>query len=74
MRRLLFIISILSSIFGFTYVLSIEDEFFYVYHKDGSYDGFMRCEIDSIVLSHYDVDSLYHDKLQTQVFYTKDNV
>ena len=74
MRRLLFIISILSSIFGFTYALSIEDEFFYVYHRDGSYDGFMRCEIDSIVLSHYDVDSLYHEKLQTQVFYTKDKV
>lgn len=74
MKRLLFIISILSSIFGFTYALSIEDEFFYVYHKDGSYDGFMRCEIDSIVLSHYDVDSLYHEKLQTQIFYTKDKV
>lgn len=74
MRRLLFIISILSSIVGFTYALSVEDEFFYVYHKDGSYDGFIRSEIDSIVLSHYDVDSLYHDKLQTQVFYTKDKV
>lgn len=74
MRRLLFIISILSSIVGFTYALSIEDEFFYVYHKDGSYDRFLRCGIDSIVLSHYDQDLIYHDKLQTQEFYTQDKV
>lgn len=74
MKRIIFIISILSSIFCLANAFSIEDEFFYVHHKDGSYDRFLRCGIDSIVLSHYDLDSIYHEKLQTQVFYTNDRV
>lgn len=74
MRRLLFIISLLSSIFGFTYAISIENEFFYVYRTDETFDTFMRSEVDSIVMSHYDQDSLYHEKCQMQVIHTKDKI
>ncbi len=70
---------IFSSIFVLSFLLSlsaqsINREFLYVYHKDNSCDAFMCCDIDSIVLSNYDADSVYHQSVQMQVFHTQDSI
>ncbi len=47
---------------------------FYVYRNDGYFNVLYRSEVDSIAYSQYDIDSLYYDKVVTQVFYTTDSI
>ena len=49
-------------------------EAFYIYRNDGQTNGFLRWEVDSIVFSHYDADSLYYDEIVTQLIYTADSL
>jgi len=49
-------------------------EAFYIYRNDGNFNAFFREEIDSIAYSCYDVDSLLHDDIVTQVVFTEDSV
>lgn len=49
-------------------------EAFYIYRNDGKFNAFFREEIDSIVYSCYDADSLLHDDAVTQVIYTQDSI
>ena len=48
-------------------------EAFYIYRNDGKINGFLRGEIDSIAYSNYDLDSLLHDDVVTQVIFTEDS-
>ena len=47
---------------------------FYIYRNDGGFNAFFREEVDSIVYSNYDSDSIYYDDVVTQVIYTPDSV
>lgn len=46
----------------------------YVYRNDGEINAFLKADIESIEFSNYDIDSLYHKDLQTQVVYTSDSI
>lgn len=48
-------------------------EAFYVYRNDGMINTFFRSEVDSIVYSHYDVDSVFYDEIIAQIVYTPDS-
>ena len=49
-------------------------EAFYVYRNDGQFNAFFRDEVDSILYSHYDADSLFYEEIVTQLVYTVDSV
>jgi len=51
-----------------------QDNALYVYRNDGDFTAFLREDIDSITLSHYDADSVYQSECVTQVFHTPDSV
>ena len=55
-----------------SYAQSIGDAF-YVYRNDGYFNVLYRSEIDSMTYSNYDVDSIFHEQISTQVIYTKDS-
>lgn len=74
MNRLVLFLLSLFSIFLTANAQLADEDIIYINHSDGSCTPIMTWEIDSIVLSNYDKDSVYHDNVQTQVFYTKDKV
>lgn len=47
---------------------------FYVYRNDGTINGFITSDIDSMQCSRLDVDSLLHADFQVQEIYTADSV
>lgn len=47
---------------------------FYIYRNDGQMHGFFFSEVDSIVCSRLDVDSVYHSDYVTQEVWTPDSV
>ena len=49
-------------------------EAFYIYRNDGGFNAFFREEVDSMVYSNYDNDSIHYDDVVTQVVYTPDSV
>ena len=49
-------------------------EAFYIYRNDGDFNAFFREEVDSIVYSNYDNDSIWYDDVVTQVVYTPDSI
>ena len=49
-------------------------EAFYIYRNDGGFNAFFREEVDSIVYSNYDNDSIWYDDVVTQVIYTLDSI
>lgn len=49
-------------------------EAFYIYRNDGAISGFVRSDVDSIVYSNYDADSIFYDEIVTQLIYTTDSV
>lgn len=70
MRRLYTILILLAAILQ----QSIAQNAFYVYRNDGPANGFIREEVDSIICSHYDADSIYHTEYVTQLIYTPDSL
>lgn len=46
----------------------------YVYRNDGKFDAFFKADIDSMIYSHYDADSIYHNEWQAQLVYTADSI
>ena len=48
-------------------------EAFYIYRNDGAFNAFFREEVDSIVYSCYDADSVLYDDAVMQVVYTADS-
>lgn len=49
-------------------------EALYIYRNDNHFNAFFYEEIDSIVYSHLDIDSLVHDDYVTQEIYTNDSI
>lgn len=49
-----------------------EDEQVLVFQHSGDINLFYVSELDSIVFSNYDIDSIYHDEVVSQLFYAKD--
>lgn len=48
-------------------------EAFYIYRNDGKISAFFRDEIDSIGFSHYTADSVWFNKIASQVVFTPDS-
>ena len=72
MKRLLFTICVLFvAITGMSQTIG---EAFYVYRNDGMINTFLRNEVDSMVYSYYDTDSIRYDEIVTQVVYTEDSI
>ena len=44
-------------------------EAFYIFRNDGEINGFVRSEVDSIVYSYYDADSILYDDIVSQIVY-----
>lgn len=53
---------------------SAQNDAMYVYRNDGVINAFFKEEVDSMVYTHYDADSLYHSDWQAQLIYTSDSV
>lgn len=51
-----------------------QDNALYVYRNDGNFTAFLREDIDSIVLSHLDADSVWQQEFVMQEFHTPDSV
>lgn len=49
-------------------------EAFYIYRNDGQFNAFFHEEVDSIVYSNIDLDSLLHDEYVVQEVYTEDSI
>lgn len=65
---LLFIIATLAS------MAQSVGEAFYIYRNDGQFNAFFREEVDSIVYSCYDADSIFQNDIVTQLVYTVDSI
>lgn len=51
-----------------------QNDAMYVYRNDGGFNAFLKSEVDSMICSHFDVDSVYHQEWQMQVIYTPDSI
>lgn len=69
------ILTLLLTVLGFANVAAQTDgEQVLVFRNTGDINLFYSSEIDSIVVSDYDADSVLHDAPVSQVFYTKDTI
>lgn len=73
MKRSLYLIIMLVAI-SFSSMAQTIGDAFYIYRNDGEFNAFFRDEVDSIVYSNYDVDSIYYDEIITQLAYTADSI
>ncbi len=69
-----YIISLLMTVMAMTASAQSIGEAFYIYRNDGGFNAFFREEVDSIVYSNYDNDSIYYDDVVSQVIYTTDSI
>lgn len=46
----------------------------YVYRNDGDFNAFLKQDVLKMEVSHYDLDSIYHNEWQTQAIFTPDSV
>lgn len=51
-----------------------QNDAMYIYRNDGEFNAFLKADVDSVVYSYYDVDSIYHKDCQMQVVYTPDSI
>ena len=50
------------------------NEAFFIFRNDGNFNAFFRSQVDSIVYSNYDIDSIFHDEVKTQLIYCADSI
>jgi hypothetical protein len=72
MRKTL--ISLLMTVMTITAAAQTVGDKMFIYYGGRVSDGFIPSEIDSIVYSNYDNDSIWYDDVVTQVIYTPDSV
>lgn len=66
---------ILLTALAVAYALQLNaQEAFYIYRNDGQFNAFFHEEVDSIVYSNIDLDSLLHDEYVVQEVYTEDSI
>lgn len=73
MKLRLYIIMLLASV-SLCSIGQTIGEAFYIYRNDGQFNAFFRDEVDSIVFSHYDADSVFYNEVVMQVVYTPDSL
>ncbi|MDE7118213.1 MAG: hypothetical protein K2O61_06185 [Bacteroidaceae bacterium] len=71
MKRLIF--------FFFLFATSLcgvmaQNDAMYIYRNDGTFNAFLKNDVDSIAYSHYDADGLYHHEWKMQLIYTSDSI
>ncbi len=71
MKKIL--LSLLMAMTAITSSAQTIGEAFYIYRNDGDFNAFFREEVDSIVYSNYDADSIWYDDVVSQVIYTPDS-
>ena len=71
MKKIL--LSLLMAMTAITSSAQTIGEAFYIYRNDGGFNAFFRDEVDSIVYSNYDADSIWYDDVVSQVVYTPDS-
>ena len=72
-RAILILVSLLSLALG-NVLPSLAQHPFYIYRNDGGFNAFYHDDIDSIMYSNYDADSIYHTDIVSQVIYAYDSV
>ena len=72
-RAILILVSLLSFALG-NVLPSLAQHPFYIYRNDGGFNAFYHDDIDSIMYSNYDADSIYHADIVSQVIYAYDSV
>lgn len=70
---ILILVSLLSFALG-NVLPSLAQHPFYIYRNDGGFNAFYHDDIDSIMYSNYDADSIYHADIVSQVIYAYDSV
>lgn len=71
MKRILFTLTLLATLFVDAVA---QNDAMYIYRNDGTFNAFLKQDVDSIAYSHYDADSLYHSEWITQLIYTADSI
>ena len=69
MKKIVLVIFALSCLFQ-----AKAQDAIYIYRNDGDFNAFFRDEVDSIVFSNYDVDSIWHNDIISQVVYAQDSI
>ena len=67
-------LTILCVVFSVTADLRAQEKAIYIYRNDGTFNGFLNNEIDSLVYSRIDVDSVEHDEYVVQEVWTADSI
>lgn len=71
MKKLIFTLFV--TIIAFSGMAQTIGDAFFVYRNDGKFNAFLREEVDSIVYSYYDADSIRFDEVVSQIVFTKDS-
>lgn len=71
MKKLMLSLVLLMSVIGGAMA---QNDAMYIYRNDGEFNAFLKADVDSMVCSHYDVDSVFHAEWQMQVVYTADSI
>lgn len=71
MKRLILTLSLLvTAIAG----ALAQNDAMYIYRNDGTFNAFLKNDVDSVAYSHYDADGVYCNDWMTQIVYTPDSV
>lgn len=71
MKRLILTLSLLVTVVAGALA---QNDAMYIYRNDGTFNTFLKNNVDSVSYSHYDTDSVYCNDWITQIVYTPDNV
>ena len=72
MKKYIIVLVTLLNVFA-SYSQNIGDAL-YIYRNDDDFNAFLREEVDSMVYSYYDADSVLHNDIVSQVVYTEDSI
>lgn len=71
MKRLILTLSLLvTAIAG----ALAQNDAMYIYRNDGTFNAFLKNDVDSVAYSHYDADGVYCNDWMVQIVYTPDSV
>lgn len=71
MKRLILTLSLLMTV---VVGALAQNDAMYIYRNDGTFNAFLKNDVDSVAYSHYDADCVYYNDWITQIVYTPDSV
>ena len=71
MKRLILTLSLLVTVIAGALA---QNDAMYIYRNDGTFNAFLKNDVDSVAYSHYDADGVYCNDWMTQIVYTPDSV